>query len=128
MLAAQRRDELFRFMWGILKNKQSHLYRINGVQDHLHILTSLHPTMSLAGLVKSLKLASSAWIKEKQAFPNFSYWQDGYGAFTHSHAEKARIVDYIKTQAEHHKKVSFHDELRKLLAEAGVEFDEKYLR
>lgn len=128
VLAAQRRDELFRFMWGILKNKQSHLYRINGVQDHLHILTSLHPTMSLAGLVKSLKLASSAWIKEKQAFPNFSYWQDGYGAFTHSHAEKARIVDYIKTQAEHHKKVSFHDELRKLLAEAGVEFDEKYLR
>ena len=127
VLTAQRRDELFRFMWGVLRNKQAHLYRINGVEDHLHVLTSLHPTVSLAGLVKDLKLASSAWIKEKQVFPNFSYWQDGYGAFTHSHAEKDRIVDYIKAQVEHHKKVSFHDELRKLLVEAGIEFDEKYL-
>ena len=126
-LKAEGRQELFRYIWGILKNKQCHLYRINGVRDHLHLLTSLHPTVSLADLVKDIKLATSAWIKESGAFPNFTHWQDGYGAFTHSHAEKDRIIEYIKSQEEHHKRVSFHDELRKLLVGAGVEFDERYL-
>jgi putative transposase len=127
VLKIEKREDLSRFIWGIIKNKHCHLYRINGVADHVHLLTSLHPTVNLAGFVKDIKLASSQWIKDNRVFPNFSYWQDGYGAFTHSHAETDRVVEYIKTQAEHHKKVSFHDELRKLLAEAGVEFDERYL-
>ena len=126
-LRAERRDELFKFICGVIKNKQCHLYRINGVQDHLHILSSLHPTVSLANLVKDIKLGSSAWIKEGGAFPNFTHWQDGYGAFTHSQAERDRIIEYIKSQEEHHQRISFHDELRKLLVEAGVEFDERYL-
>ena len=127
VLRAEGREKMFKYLWGIVKNKESHLYRINGVEDHLHILTSLHPTIGLADFVKDFKLASSLWINENRVFPNFSYWQEGYGAFTHSHAEKDRIIEYIKNQVEHHKRLSFHDELRKLLGDAGVEFDARYL-
>ena len=126
-LTPDRREDLFRYIWGIIKNKNSHLYRINGVEDHVHILTSLHPTVALADLIKDIKVASSLWIKEEKAFPRFSHWQDGYGAFTHSSNEKDRLIEYIKGQEEHHKKVSFRDEFRRLLEEAGIEFDEKYL-
>jgi putative transposase len=125
-LSSDRPEDLFRYIAGIVENHQSHLYRIGGVEDHVHILTNLHPTASLADLVKDIKVASARWIDEQGVFSNFTHWQDGYAAFTHSHGERDRLIEYIKGQAEHHKRVSFHDELRKLLAEAGVEFDERY--
>ena len=74
-----RRDELYRFVWGVLKERNCHLYRIGGIEDHIHILSSLHPTVALANLVKEIKTASSAWIKGRQVFPSFDYWQEGYG-------------------------------------------------
>jgi REP element-mobilizing transposase RayT len=76
-LVKEKRAELFNYIWGILKNKKCHLYRINGVEDHLHILTSIHPSVAPAALVKDIKLASSSYIKEKALFPGFSGWQDG---------------------------------------------------
>jgi putative transposase len=127
VLAAKRREDLFRYIWGVIQNHESHLYRIGGVEDHVHILTSVHPTGSLADLVKDIKVASSRWIAEERAFPRFTHWQDGYAAFTASHGEKTRLIEYIKGQAEHHKRFSFHDELRKLLTEAGAEFDVRHL-
>lgn len=104
-----------------------HLYRINGVEDHIHILTSLHPSVCLSDLVKDIKVSSSKWIKENGVFPHFTHWQDGYGAFTDNDREKKRLIEYIKKQETHHKKVSFVDEYKALLLEAGIEFDDKYL-
>ncbi len=127
VLVESSREEFFRYTWGIIRNKDSHLYRINAVEDHVHILTSLHPSVALADFVKDIKVATSVWIKEKTLFPGFQGWQDGYGAFTVSHADKDKIIDYIKNQQEHHRVKSFRDELRDLLVEAGVQFDEKYL-
>ena len=127
VLVDGRRDDLFRYTWGILKNKDCHLYRINGVQDHVHILTSLHPMVSLADLVKDIKTSTSRWLKDNPAFPDFSHWQDGYGAFTVSHRDKDAVTEYIKGQEEHHRRVSFQDELREFLIQYGVTFDEKYL-
>jgi len=126
-LSADRREDLFRYIWGILENKDCHLYRIGGVEDHVHILTGLHPTCSLADLVKDLKTSTSSWIKEQGLFLNFSHWQDGYGAFTVSHDDKDGVIEYIKNQVEHHRKVSFQDELRAFLMKHGVKFNEKYL-
>ena len=122
-----RRNDLFKFIWGILKNKKCHLYTINGVEDHIHIVTHIHPSISLSSLVKDIKLASSAHIKENKLFENFSNWQDGYGAFTYSIKEKDRLIEYVKNQEEHHKTVTFKDELTALLNEHGIEFDEQYL-
>jgi REP element-mobilizing transposase RayT len=120
-------NELYRFIWGILKNKQCVLYQINGVSDHIHIATHLHPTISLSSLVKDIKVSSSLWIKESHVFPNFSSWQEGYGGFTYSAKEKNTLINYIKNQAEHHRVKTFREELIELLNEHGVEFDERYL-
>jgi putative transposase len=122
-----RRQDLFRYMWGIVKDKNCHLYRIGGVEDHIHILTSLHSSIALAELVKDLKVASSVWIKENRVFPEFEAWQEGYAAMTHSLSEKDRLINYIKGQEEHHRTVSFLDEYREMLREAGIELDERYL-
>ncbi len=126
-LQKEGRPALFKYIWGILKNKQCHLYRINGVEDHIHIVTSLHPSVALASLVKDIKLASGERIKATSLFPDFDGWQDGYSAFTYAFGAKDDLVEYVKNQEEHHKSRSFKEELLELLKEHGVEFDEKYL-
>ncbi|HTB08035.1 MAG TPA: IS200/IS605 family transposase [Bacteroidia bacterium] len=126
-LLGKNRQELFKYISGILKNKQCHLYQINGVEDHLHIITHLHPSISLASLIKDIKLASSDHIKTHELFPGFKGWQDGYGAFTYSIKEKDRLIDYLRNQEEHHRTKTFKEEYLKLLNEHGIEFDEKYL-
>ncbi len=120
-------EALYKYIWGILKNKKCHLYRINGMEDHIHIVTHIHPTVALAYLIKDIKIASSEYIKTKNIFPNFNGWQDGYGAFTYSISAKNNLIEYVKSQKKHHKKISFRDEYIGLLKEHGIEFDEKYL-
>ncbi len=127
ILIKPNREALFKYIWGVIKNKNCHLYRINGVEDHIHILTHLHPAVSLASLVKDIKVSSSLYIKEHQLFNGFTNWQSGYGAFTYSIKEKNRVINYIKNQEEHHRKKTFREEYIDLLKEHGVDFDEKYL-
>ena len=126
-LLKENREALFKFIWGILKNKKCHLYRINGVEDHIHIVTHVHPTVAPAFLVKDIKTASSGFIKENRLFPDFEDWQVGYGAFTYSFKEKDTLIEYVKNQEEHHKVKTYREELIELLREHGIEFDEKYL-
>ena len=126
-LRADRREDLLRYIWGIIKNRHSHLYRINGAEDHLHILSSLHPTVCLADFVKDVKTGSALWIKENAVFKSFSHWQEGYAAFTCSRRDIDDLIEYIKRQEEHHRRTTFVQEYRKLLEEAGIEFDERYM-
>ncbi|REJ80594.1 MAG: IS200/IS605 family transposase [Bacteroidetes bacterium] len=125
-MCADTRQDLYKFMTGLLQHKKCHVYRINGVEDHVHILISLNPTVALSTLVKDLKLASTAHIKQNNLFPVFNGWAEGYGAFTYSLKEKDRLIEYIKNQEEHHKKQNSEDELRSLLKEHNVKFDERY--
>lgn len=115
-------SELYRYIWGILKNKKCKLYRINGMPDHIHIFCDLHPSVSLSNLIKDIKVATNLWMKESGLFPEFDGWQEGYGAFTSSVKEKETTINYIKNQKEHHKHESFEDEFKKLLAEQTIEF------
>jgi len=126
-LKVERRPDLFRYIWGILKNRNCYLYRINGADDHVHILSSLHPAVSLADLVKDIKTGSSLWIKNEGVFGMFSNWQDGYAAFTYSIEQIDPLVEYIKGQEEHHRRTTFAEEYRKLLEDHGIEFDERYV-
>lgn len=119
--------ELYKYIYGIIKNKKCKLYRINGIEDHIHIFSDLHPSICLSDYVKDIKVASSLWMKECGKFPAFNGWQDGYGAFTYSIRERDMIINYIKKQKEHHKTENFYDEFKRLLIENGIEFDEKYL-
>ena len=127
ILSKDNRSKLFEYIVGIFRNNKCHLYRINAVEDHVHIVSHLHPTVALASLVKDIKIASSAFIKEKALFKHFVGWQEGYGAFTYSFRDKGKLIEYVKNQEEYHKKTTFREEYIALLNEHGIEFDEKYL-
>ncbi len=120
-------EKLYKYIWGIVKGQNCKLYRINGIADHVHIMSDLHPSISLADYIKNIKVASSIWMKESTLFPQFAGWQDGYGAFTYSIKEKDILIEYIKNQKVHHRTESFYDEYKRLLVENGVKFDERYL-
>ena len=126
-LVKEDRPELFKDIWGILKNKKCHLYRINGIEDHIHIVASVHPTVALSDLIKDIKLGSTSYIKEKGIFPHFGGWQDGYSAFTYHISAKDKLIEYVKNQEEHHRTKTFKEELIDLLNEHSIEYDEKYL-
>jgi REP element-mobilizing transposase RayT len=127
VLEKECRPALFKYIWGILNKSNCRLYRINGVEDHLHIITHLHPSVSLAGLVKTIKIASSGFIKDNRIFKKFNHWQDGYGAFTYSIKEKDRLIEYVKNQEAHHRTITFLEEYIELLNEHAIDFEEKYL-
>jgi putative transposase len=113
-------------MTGIIRNKNCFLYRINGMEDHLHILSDLHPSIALADFIRDIKTSSSLWIKQSGKFLQFTGWAEGYAALTYGWKDKEMIINYIKNQQEHHKKESFQNELRRVLKEQGVEVDNRY--
>ncbi len=125
-LKQEHTDELYSYITGILRNKKSHLYRINGIENHIHLLTDMHPSLAPADLVRDIKTASSLWIKHSNIFPTFVGWSEGYGSFTCSYHDLDRLIEYIKNQQNHHKKVTFEEEYRIILLEAGITPDERY--
>ncbi len=127
VLVEENRRQLFAYMHGIINRLDCHLYRLNGVEDHLHMLVGLHPTIAPSSFVQQIKLGSGNWIRSGELFPRFDHWQEGYGVFTISWNNKDRVIEYIKNQEEHHRKVSFVEELRQIVEEAGLTFDDRYL-
>jgi putative transposase len=117
VLVEEHEDQLYKYIWGIVKNKNYRLYRINGMPDHIHLFVDLHPSISLSNFVKDIKIASNSWIKQSGLFPDFEEWQNGYGAFTYSEKDKEAVINYIKNQKEHHKHESFEDEYKKICCE-----------
>ena len=118
--------ELYAYITGIIRNKNCFLYRINGMEDHLHILCDLHPSIALADYMSDIKTSSSIWLKQSEKFPDFNGWGEGYAALTYGWKDKEMIANYIKNQPEHHQKESFENELRRLLEEYEVVVDERY--
>ena len=108
------REDLYRFIWKIIKDKNSQLIRIGGINDHVHIFINLHPTISLAEMVKTIKGCSSTWMSENQRFPKFRGWAADYYAGSVSPEIKDAVIEYIKTQEEHHCRKSIKDELIEL--------------
>lgn len=94
---------------------------------HLHILSHIHPTISLSSLIKDIKVSSALHIKSQKLFHDFTSWQEGYGAFSYNIKEKSKLIDYIRNQEVHHQKIDFRDEYIELLKENEIEFDERYL-
>lgn len=121
------RDGLFAYQAGIFKQWDSPALVIGGVEDHVHALFSLSKNHALKTIVEEVKKGSSKWIKTQgSSFQNF-YWQTGYGAFSVSQSNVEAVMLYIETQAEHHKKLTFQDELCALFQRHGIAFDERYV-
>jgi REP element-mobilizing transposase RayT len=119
-------SELKSYIGSIIKNKQCVLFSINGMEEHIHILSDLHPSVALADYIKDIKVASSKWMKTSGLFPNFLGWGIKYCALTYSYKERDIIINYIKKQQEHHKKENFHDEIVRFFKEQGIDMEEKW--
>jgi len=127
-LNEENEDILYAYMAGILRNKKCFPYIIGGHKNHIHLITSLHPTIALADLVKDVKTGSNMFMKErKKEFNQFTDWQVGYGAFTYDISHKESLIEYVKGQKNHHKELIFREELIGLLEEFGIKYDERFL-
>jgi REP element-mobilizing transposase RayT len=121
------RDELHRYLGGILTNHDCQPLIVGGVEDHVHILSTLSRTCEAAEMVKELKRSSSLWIKTKGADLQDFAWQNGYGIFSIGFSQVETARSYIAGQEKHHQKMSFQDEFRQLLKRYEIEFDERYV-
>jgi putative transposase len=121
------REELHRYLGGILTNLECQPVIVGGVEDHVHLLCALSRTCNAAEMVKEVKRGSSLWLKTKSPELSDFAWQNGYGIFSIGFAQIESVRDYIAGQEEHHRKVSFQDEFRQLLKRYEIEFDERYV-
>lgn len=121
------KDELFRYITGIIQNNRHKELAINGGPDHVHILFGMRPTQSLSGLMQDVKGDSSKWINLKRFVNGHFSWQEGFGAFSYSRSQVDDVIDYIKKQEEHHRRISFIEEYQNFLKYFGIPYDERYI-
>jgi len=126
LIAPDIHSPLHAYLGGIARNLGSTPVTIGGVNDHVHLLSTLPPTISVADFINKLKANSSKWVHERFWSRRFA-WQRGYGAFSVSPSMLERVTRYIDEQEQHHRAVTFRDEFVRFLQEAGVEYDEGYL-
>jgi len=120
------REELQKFMSGIINNKKQKLYAIYCMPDHTHIFVSMQPDVAISDLVRDIKANSSSFLKRKK-FSNTFNWQEGFGAFSYSKSQASTVVNYVLNQPKHHRKKTFKQEYLDFLNKFGVEYEEKYL-
>ena len=121
------KDELHKYMTGIIQNYDHKVLQINGMPDHIHILFGMRPTQSLSDLMQKVKQDSSKWINKNRFVKGKFSWQAGFGAFSYSKSQLPRVINYIQNQENHHKKKSFTEEYLDFLNEFDINFDDRYL-
>jgi len=121
------KDELYKYITGIIKNNFHKPLIINGTEDHVHLLFGFRPAQSLSELMQDIKGSSSKWINQKNLVPGRFSWQEGYGAFSYSKSQLPEVINYIENQQKHHEKQSFKEEYRKILEKFEVDFKAQYI-
>ena len=121
------KDELHKYICGIVNGKDQKVYAIGGMADHIHLLVSIKPTISISDLVRDMKANSSKWINEKQYVVGKFQWQEGFGAFSYGQSQLDIVITYINNQEQHHEQKTFKDEYMELLQRFNIIYDEKYL-
>jgi len=121
------RDRLYAYQAGVYKECESPALVIGGVEDHAHALFSLSKNHSLKKIVEEVKTSSSKWMKAEGSMNKDFHWQNGYAAFSVSPSNVEEVRRYIEGQKEHHRTMTFQDELRALFQRHGIEFDERYV-
>ena len=120
-------DELFNYIGGICKNLECFPLQVGGYKNHVHSFVNLSKKITVMDLLEEMKKSSSKWIKTKGNRYKDFYWQGGYAAFSVNPKDVDIVINYIKNQAEHHRKQSFEDELINFLKKYGMDYDERYL-
>ena len=127
LIAEKNRDEVEKYICGIILNKKSKPLTIYCNPDHLHVLIGLHPATAVSDLTRDIKANSSKFINDKKWLSGKFNWQDGFGAFTYSRSQVDAVAKYIINQPKHHKKQSFREEYLGILKKLNIEYDDKYL-
>lgn len=120
-------ERLYKYITGIVQNKEQKMLAINGMPDHIHILIGMKPSCCLSDLVREIKKSSSEFIAENKFCKHAFNWQEGYGAFSYSHSQLDDVIAYINNQKEHHKKKTFKEEYTGFLKKFNIEYEEKFL-
>ena len=126
VIAQAWRSRLWDYLGGTVQGLGGYSEGVGGVADHVHLLVGLRATHRLADFMRELKKASSVWVHQEMQNPHFQ-WQEGYGAFTVSPTARPQVQRYIDGQDEHHRTLSFREELKGLLLKAAVKFEDRYL-
>ena len=120
-------DRLYHYVGGIERSQNGSLIEMGGIEDHVHLLVNLSPTIAVSDAVRELKANSSKWVNELPETKTRFQWQKGYGAFTVSHSQIAKIQAYIRDQREHHRTRSFQEEFIAFLKRHHVRYDPRYV-
>lgn len=127
LLHKEWRQEVFKYISGIIKAKDQKPIIVNGVSDHVHVFVGLKPSVSVSDLVRDIKNNSSNFINDQKWIPNKFNWQNGYGVFSYGHSQIEQVYNYILNQERHHHKKTFREEYLEFLRKFEIEYDEKYL-
>jgi REP element-mobilizing transposase RayT len=120
-------ERLYKYITGIVQNKEQKMFAINGMPNHIHILIGIKPSCCLSDLVREIKKSSNEFINENKFTPFKFHWQEGFGAFSYSYSQLDNVIAYIMNQKEHHKKKTFKEEYISFLKQFNIEYNEKYL-
>ena len=121
------KNDLHKYIAGIIKGKNQKPIIVNGMPDHIHAFVGLRPAMAIADLARDIKNNSSNFINDHQFVKGKFAWQEGYGAFSYSHSHIGNVYDYVLNQEKHHKKKTFKEEYIGFLKKFEIEYDERYL-
>jgi len=121
------REELHRYISGIVRNKKQKVLAVSSMSDHIHLLIGLRPDIALSDLVRDIKANSSRFINDKRWTKGRFNWQEGFGAFSYSHSQLGTVIKYIEDQEKHHIKKSFKEEYLELLQSFNIEYDNKFV-
>jgi putative transposase len=127
LIAKEKREELHKFITGIVTNREQKLLAIFAMPDHVHILVGMKPNISISDLVRDIKAGSSKFINDSKWINGKFNWQEGFGAFSYSKSNLDNVVKYILNQEDHHKKKTFKNEYLDFLEKFEIEYDEKYV-
>ncbi|MFW6224857.1 MAG: IS200/IS605 family transposase [Bacteroidota bacterium] len=127
LLHKQHKEEIHKYITGIIQNRNHKLLSINSMPDHLHILIGYNPAQALPNLLRDIKTGSSNFINGHKWMPGKFQWQEGYGAFSYSRSQIDKVINYINNQEIHHKKQSFREEYLELLKIFNIAYNEQYL-
>ena len=120
-------DDLYGYIGGIVRDQKGTLLKIDGVEDHVHWLAKLSPTIAISDVLRTIKANSSKWINERPDVTQKFEWQSGYAAFSVSESQMTAVAHYIANQAEHHRKKTFEEEFLAILSKHNIEFDTRYV-
>lgn len=127
LIQKQNKEELHKYMTGIVREREQKLLAVHCMPDHTHILVGLKPSIALSDLVRDVKNGATNFINRNRWVTGRFCWQEGFGAFSHGYSQLTGVIDYIRDQERHHAQRSFRDEYLRLLRRYEIEHDEKYI-